>query len=409
MRKKRFIFFPFAQPGNPNQPIPIRRLRYLIFLKEVLLLSVTCFGGPQAHLARFLKRLVQRHRYLTEEELLELQALCQILPGPTSTQTLTAIAFRLGGPNLAYLTLLIWILPSSALMATLAIGMKYVPDMHFARFLEPIAVGLVVHAGFAIARKVLTNPVRISLALLATITAFFFQSPFITPVVVLGGGVATALEYRKLERKEQKEPMQIEWANFLLFLTVPIIAAILGAVTHWLPVRLFENFYRNGSLIFGGGDVLMPVLLTEFVKFKQYLNQEEFLSGLAMVRVMPGPVFGFAAFIGALAMRQYSLTDQLVAAGMATAGIFLPGTFLIFFVYRFWDQLKQYRVVRASLEGITAAGTGLIGAASIILLQSLQHTPTDYGIVILTFLLLQFTKIPQPLLVVAGLAAGWVF
>ena len=412
MRPKKSIFRPFSQ--DP-QHIPVRRVRYFIFLKDVALLAVTCFGGPQAHLARFLKVLVQKHHYLTEDELLELQALCTILPGPTSTQTLTAIAFKIGGPNLAYLTLLIWIVPSAAIMTSLAIGFTFVKDHHFAHFLEPIAVGLVIQAGFVMAKKILTNPVRMVLAAGAMVIAYLLQSPFITPLVVLGGGLATALEYKKLERREAKEPLRIQWANFILFLAVPVGAAVAGGITGLLPIRLFENFYRNGSLIFGGGQVLNPVLFTEFVQFKKYLSQPEFLSGLAVVQVAPGPVFGFAAFIGALSMRsvQAGVGGQVLGALMATAGIFLPGTFLIFFVYRFWEQLKQYRIVRASLEGITAASIGLIGAASVILLQTL-HTSAEnyylsYLIVLLTFLLLEFTRVPQFILILAGLAAGFFF
>jgi chromate transporter len=408
---RKSIFRPFS---NDPHHIPVRRVRYIIFLKDVVILAFTCFGGPQAHLARFLKILVEKHHYITEEELLEIQALCTILPGPTSTQTLTAIAFKIGGPNLAYLTLLIWILPSAAIMTTIAIGFNFVKDHAFARFLEPIAVGLVIQAGVSMAAKILTNPVRIILALAALVIAYLIQTPFITPIVVLAGGLATALEYQKLEKREEKQPLKIEWSNFILFITVPVVAAIIGGLTHWLPIRLFENFYRNGSLIFGGGHVLNPVLFTEFVQFKKYLSQSEFLSGLAVVQVAPGPVFSFASFIGALAMRSIhaDIGGQIAGATLATFGIFLPGTFLIFFVYRFWEQLKQYRIVRASLEGITAASIGLIGAASIILLQSLYQKPSsiyiDFPIVVLTFILLQFTKIPQFVLILIGLLAGFI-
>ncbi|MBC8112207.1 MAG: chromate efflux transporter [Verrucomicrobia bacterium] len=399
-------------PQTAIPPISIRRIRYLIFLKDIGLLSVTCFGGPQAHIAMFLELLVRKRAYLSEAELIELQALCTILPGPTSTQTLTAIAFKIGGPNLAYLTLFVWIAPAVTFMTTIALSVSYLErqgiSLNFARFLEPVAVGLVIHGGYQIAHKVLRNASGLGLALVACLVAYLIRSPFVAPVIVLLGGIITAVEYRKLERKETKVPLKIEWSNFVLFLSVPVLAAVAGGISHWLPIRLFENFYRNGSLIFGGGDVLLPLLFTEFVQFKGYLTQDEFLPGLALARVVPGPVFAFTAFIGVLSMREYGLGGQLLGSLMATAGIFLPGTFMIFFVYRFWDQLKQYRIVRASLEGITAAGIGLIAASALILLQSMHTEPINYLIVVISFLLLQYTKIPQPFLILGALLAGFL-
>jgi chromate transporter len=401
--------------NNPQTVIPIvpvRRIRYFIFLKDILLLSVTCFGGPQAHLSMFLELLVKKRAYLSEAALMELQALCTILPGPTSTQTLTAIAFKIGGPNLAYLTLFVWITPAVIFMTGIALSMSYLEkqgiSLRFARFLEPVAVGFVIYGGYQIARKVLHNVSGLGLALLACLVAYFIRSPFVAPVVVLLGGIITAVEYRKLERREKKIPLKIEWSNFILFLAVPVAAAVAGGISHWLPIRLFENFYRNGSLIFGGGDVLLPLLFTEFVQFKGYLTQDEFLPGLALARVAPGPVFAFTAFIGVLSMREYGLGGQLLGSMVATAGIFLPGTFMIFFVYRFWDQLKQYRIVRASLEGITAAGVGLIAASAFILLQSMHTEPINYVLVAGSFLLLQYTKIPQLFLILTALLAGFL-
>ena len=126
-----------------------------------------------------------------------------------------------------------------------------------------------------------------------------------------------------------------------------------------------------------------------------------------MVQVAPGPVFSYAAYIGSLSMRNYGTSGEILGSIMAISGIFLPGTFLIFFVFRFWEQLKQYRIVRASLEGIKAAGVGLTAAASLILLSQLQVNPINYLIVIITFFLLQFTKANPPLLIIIGLICGF--
>jgi len=392
----------------------VRRIRYFIFLKDVIILALTSLGGPQAHLALYLDRLVKKRGYVSEEELLELNALCSILPGPTSTQTLTAIGFKIGGPALAYLTLLVWITPAVFIMTMAALGISYVQEQHislrFTRFIQPMAVGFMTYAGYQIGRKVFTSSMRVGIGSVAAAAGLLMQSPYIPPLVLLFGGLATAIQFNKLERQAVKEPLRIQWANFFLWLGILLLAAAIGGITRWLPVRLFENFYRNGSLIFGGGQVLIPLMFTEFVLFrkKQYLTQEEFLSGYAIAQTVPGPVFSFTAFIGTLAMREYGIGGQLLGSLAATAGIFLPGTFLIFFVYRFWKQLKQYRVVRASLEGINAAATGLIASAAVHMFTSLSGNGVDTGIVVGTFLLLTFTKIPHPIVIIAGLLLGFV-
>ncbi|GAB3545192.1 chromate efflux transporter [Spirosoma fluminis] len=388
---------------------PVRRIRYFIFLKDVLILALTTFGGPQVHLAMLFDRFVEKRRYLTEGELMELNALCQVLPGPTSTQTITAVGYKIGGPNLAYVTLLIWVLPAVSIMTAAAMGIYYLEQQHltlqFARFIQPMAVGFLVVAGYRIGKKVIKNQISLALAITAALVAYVFRSPVMTPIVIAVGGLTTALTYEKQERMEKK-PLQVQWANFLLWLGVLILAAGLGAITQLLPVRLFENFYRNGSLVFGGGQVLTPMLYNEFVAFKHYLNREEFLSGLGLVQALPGPVFAFASYIGALSMRDAGLSGQFWGSFASTAGIFLPGTFLIFFVYRFWEQLKRYRVVRASLDGINAASTGLTAAAAIALFEPMSPHWPSVVVVLVTVVVLLYTKIPPYLLILGGLLAG---
>lgn len=388
---------------------PVRRIRYIIFLKDVLILSLTTFGGPQVHFAMIYERFVKKRRYLTESELIELNALCQILPGPTSTQTITAVGFKIGGPNLAYVTLLIWVLPAVCIMTAVGIGMYYLEQqnlsLRFARFIPPMAVGFLIVAGYRIGQKVIKNQVSLALAITAALVAYVFRSPVMTPIVIIAGGLTTALTYEKQEKMEKK-PLQVQWANFFLWLGVLIGAAGLGAVTQSLPVRLFENFYRNGSLVFGGGQVLTPMLYNEFVAFKHYLSREEFLSGLGIVQALPGPVFAFASYIGALSMRDQGLSGQFWGSFVSTAGIFLPGTFLIFFVYRFWEQLKRYRVVRASLDGVNAASTGLTAAAAIALFQPMVPHWPSVAVVLITIGLLLYTKVPPFAIVLSGLIAG---
>ncbi len=394
------------------------------------MLALTTFGGPQAHLAHFQKVLVGKRKYLSEADLMELNSLCQILPGPSSTQTLVSIGYKIGGPNLAYLTLLVWTLPSVIFMTILAISLFDIQQLNwsleFTRFIQPMAVGFVSYAAYTISLKTVNTKTGIFLMVGAALTSYFIQTPVIFPVILILAGVLTALKY-KAHPMEEKKKIIVPWSNFLLWIGVLVFAALLGWATKSIPqvtrpIRLFENFYRSGSLVFGGGQVLTPMLYTEFVKKdsveharrpveftkKEYLSHDEFLTGYAIVQTLPGPVFAFSAFIGSLSMREYGTFGEISGAFMAAAGIFLPGTFLIFFVIRIWDSLKKYRAVRASLEGITAASAGLVAAAAIILFQPLDNTLLNFSFTIGTFCLLTFGRIPSPFIILAGLLLGLV-
>jgi chromate transporter len=248
------------------------------------------------------------------------------------------------------------------------------------------------------------------LMIIAAVVSYFVKNPLIFPIILLISGSITALNYKAHPRQDDKR-LLVDWRNFILWAAVLAFFAILGGITRERTVLIFENFYRNGSLIFGGGQVLIPLLYTEFVEFKHYLTSEEFLSGFGIVQALPGPVFSFSAYIGALAMRGQGIFWQIIGGLIAAAGIFLPGTFLIFFVIRFWEQLKKYRVVKASLEGINAASSGLVIAAAFLLFQPIENDANIVNITILvgTFIVLMFTKVPAPFIIIGGLIAGLIF
>ena len=359
-----------------------------------------------------IERLVQKRRYITEEELLELQALCQVLPGPSSTQTVTAIGLKIGGQPLAYLTLIVWSLPAMILMTLAAIGIHYLElhsiSLQFTKFVAPMAVAFLMYGASSIARKVIHNTQGWSFLVISTILAYLYPSPYMTPVLIITGGLAAALNFKKHEKME-KGPIRILWRPIIFWISVLIAAAIVGKITNSLPVRLFENFYRNGSLVFGGGQVLIPILYNEFVEFKHYLTEQEFLAGMALTQVVPGPVFSIATFVGSISLQTGGITGQIIGGFVATAGIFLPGTFFIFFAYPFWDQLKRYRGIRASLEGIHAASCGLTVSAAISLFEPMMNHPQPLLTVICTILLLTFAKIPSYVIILVGLVLGLVF
>jgi len=294
--------------------------------------------------------------------------------------------------------------------------LKNIP-LNFTKFIEPIAIGFVIYAAVKISLLVLKTPLSVLLCLLTAALGFAIKSPAIFPICLLLCGAISALQFKKDKNEIPKEKIKIEWANLILFAGVAIGSAVLGHFTRSLPdtlpinlaIRLFENFFRNGSLVFGGGQSLIAVLHKQFVQFKGYLTPDEFLSGYALLQVLPGPLFSFSSFVGSMAMRNYGLHGQIIGGIVGAVGIFLPGTLLIFFVIRFWDKVKNNSVIRASLEGINAGSAGILIATIFLLSQSIEINWLNITLTVSTFLILQFTKTPPPLIIIAGVVAGFVF
>ncbi|MGJ3236473.1 chromate efflux transporter [Marivirga sp.] len=389
----------------------VRNIRYLIYLKDIFILSVTTFGGATAHFAFFLDHLVYKRGYLTEKELIEMNALCQMLPGPSSTQILTGLATKIGGAPFAFLTLFVWAIPGVALMTGFGVLMSNIDEKelstHFLTYVQPIAVGFVAAAAYRLVKKVIHTKTSVILLILAAAITVWINSPYLFPVLILVGGFITAFKYKSQEI-EEKEKIKIRWTALIIWISVLVLIAVIGLFTQSLPIRLLENFYRNGSLIFGGGQVLIPFLYTEFVDFKDYLSSSEFLSGFAIAQAIPGPTFSFASYIGALSMREYGVWGEILGGFLAAVGIFVPGTLMMIFLIRFWDQLKKFRIIKASLEGITAVSSGMVVAAIFLLFEPVQTNLLNISLIIGTVAILLFTKIPAPYVVLIGLLAGFL-
>ncbi|WKK82311.2 chromate efflux transporter [Marivirga arenosa] len=389
----------------------VRNIRYLIYLKDIFILSLTTFGGATAHFALFLDYLVYKRGYLTEKELIEMNALCQMLPGPSSTQILTGLATKIGGAPFAFITLFVWAIPGVALMTAFGILMSNIDEnelsTHFLTFVQPIAVGFVAAAAYRIVKKVIHTKTSVILLVVSASITVLINSPYLFPLLILAGGFITGLKY-KAQPIEEKEKIKIRWTALIIWISVLILIALIGLFTQSLPIRLLENFYRNGSLIFGGGQVLIPFLYTEFVDFKDYLSSSEFLSGFAIAQAIPGPTFSFASYIGTLSMREYGVWGEILGGFLAAVGIFVPGTLMMIFLIRFWDQLKKFRIIKASLEGITAVSSGMVVAAIFLLFEPVQANLLNFSLILGTVGILLFTKIPAPYVVLIGLLAGFL-
>src|SRR6187455_3037041 len=294
-------------------------LRHVPFLKAVFLHSLTAFGGPQAHIGMMLKTFVHRTPYVTEQELMEYTAFCQLLPGASSTQTLTLIGYKRGGVILAVLTLLIWILPASILMGALSFLLHYIDkkalnNVDIFKFIPPMAVGFLVYATVMAFNISIKNTVTwIIMSVCAIATFLLFKQPWIFPLLIILGGVTTNLSRKRIPQVEQK-PKKIKWWNFWMFGIVFIAAGLISQfakkenLPNRKPINLFENTYRMGSLVFGGGHVLMPMMYEQFsvrpdvVKQKDpdvvRIDKEDMYTGMGIVRAVPGPVFSIASFAG---------------------------------------------------------------------------------------------------------------
>lgn len=381
------------------------------FLKDVLICSLGAYGGPEAHFAVFLDHLVSKKHYLSEEELVELLALTSILPGPTSTQTITAVGYKLGGPLLAFLTLLVWALPALIVMSTLSFLYQVLENRQISssilRYIGPMAVGFIFLAAFRIGKKVLTDSLTIVLFLVGLVTTYFIRTPWIFPTVLLFGAIVSIV-FSKETELFNKAKLHPPYRFLLLFALFGLGTLALSALTHNLLITLFEAFYRYGYLVFGGGQVVVPVMIAELVETKGYLTNEEFLTGYGLVQGLPGPMFSFSSYAGGMASRTLGPFGQAAAALLSGIAIFLPGTLLIFFIYPIWEELKNIKAVKVSLKGINAVAGGLIAAAAILLLQKSGIRTDNLLVAAITVMLLATRKIPAPLIVLAVLGAGIV-
>lgn len=412
-------------------------LRHIPFLKAVFIHSITAFGGPQGHIGMVFKTFVDRRRDLTKEELMEYISFCQLLPGASSTQTLTLIGYKRGGIKLAVLTLLIWILPACILMGGLSFIVGGIEkdsiQTSLFQFIQPMAIGFLAYAAFKAFHLSITNLITKVIMLFALAgTYFLFKTPWIIPALIVLGGVATNFSNRRIPEKEVIKPKQIRWTNIWLFVLIFLVAGFLSETArkqNWenkKPYNLFENFYRFGSFVFGGGDVLIPLMLDQYVVrptsdrvLKKNpdlirVEREELLTGAGMVRAIPGPVFSIASFIGGVALKNEGPKIQLLGCIIGSVAIFLPSALLVLFFFPVWQLLKKFVVVFRSLEGINAAVVGIMIAATLYLLKDVSiisfNTISLLNICVIagTFLVLQFSKMPPPFIVLFCLLIGWI-
>jgi chromate transporter len=416
-------------------------LRHTPFLRAVFTHSVSAFGGPQGHIGMMMKTFVHQREYVSEQELMEYNSFCQLLPGASSTQVLTLIGFKRGGVWLAVLTLLIWIFPACLLMSAFSFLLPYIDARnqgdHFFKFIQPMAVGFLAYASSKSFHIAVHNTItRFIFVISAVVTFFLFKSPWIFPILIVLGGFVTNLSEKRIPQKETPSK-KIKWGNIWLFAIIFFAAGLFSELSrkndwpHRNAFNLFENMYRFGSLVFGGGQVLIPMMYEQYVERPKSpavqrknsdktqtvikISRDEFYIGAGMVRAIPGPVFSIAAFTGGTALKEKGVSWQIAGCVIGTIAIFLPSALLVLFFFPIWHNLRKYAVVYRALEGINAVVVGIMVASTLYMMKDISLTELktvsilNLGVIASTWLLLSYTRIPSPVIVIVCLLLGAAF
>ena len=380
---------------------------------EVLLtagwLGLTSFGGPVAHIGYFREAYVVRKRWLDEDTFAGLVALCQFLPGPASSQLGIAVGIRRAGLLGGFAAWLAFTLPSAAALILFAYGVQSLGDQTDAGWLhglKVVAVAVVALALWGMARTLAPDRPRVTIAALAAIALLAAPGIAAQLAVIAGGGLLGLA----LLHTDSSEPSQADmqrgtpWlavvallAFFALLIALPVAARVVDNG----PLAVADSFYRAGSLVFGGGHVVLPLLEAEVVP-PGWVTRDEFIAGYGAAQAVPGPLFTFAGYLGA---AMDVVAPRWLGGLLALGAIFLPSFFLVVGVLPFWERLRGIVRVRRALMGVNAAVVGLLLAALYDpVWTSAVRAPEDFALAVGAFALLAFWRV-SPWAVVA-LAAG---
>lgn len=374
-------------------------------------LGVRSFGGPIAHLGYFRDELVVRRRWLSEAAYADLVALCQFLPGPASSQVGVAIGLVRAGYAGALAAWLGFTLPSAALMVAFAFGARGLTGAAGAGILHGLqlaAVAIVAHAVLSMARTLCPDRARASIAVVALVIVLAGSSALAQLIAIATGavaGVALCRGLRAPESPDLRVPVgrSVGITVLALYLVLLLGLPVLRAVTHSGVAVLCEAFYRSGALVFGGGHVVLP-LLREAVVAPGWVSDEVFLSGYGAAQAVPGPLFSFAAYLGAVVNVG---PGGIAGATAALLAIYLPGMLLLFGALPLWQSLKGAPRAAAAIAGVHAAVVGLLAAALYDpIWVTAVHARADLAVTALCFVLLAAWRAPALVVVATGAALG---
>ena len=376
-------------------------------------LGLTCFGGPIAHIGYFREEFVVRRRWLDEHAYADLVALCQFLPGPASSQVGFSIGLMRGGYLGGIAAWIAFTLPSAILLTLFAYGESALQGPIGRGLLHGfklVAVAIVAQAVWGMARTLAPDRERASIAVIAVLIILFSSASVAQMGAIALGGVAGLWFCRAAPAPSGKGHMSIPVSRpvglvcvaafFLLLFGLPVLLAW----SHSQGVALFDAFYRSGALVFGGGHVVLP-LLREATVAPGWVSDDVFLAGYGVAQAVPGPLFTFAAYLGAV---MKPLPNGVAGATISLIAIFLPGILILMGALPFWESFRRRARAQAVMRGVNAAVVGLLGAAlyNPVWTTSVK-SPGDFGIALVGFVLLTAWQAP-PLVVVAISALGGI-
>ncbi|PYE87833.1 chromate efflux transporter [Phyllobacterium leguminum] len=377
---------------------------FIAFLK----LGLTSFGGPIAHLGYFRDELVVRRRWIDEKGYADLVALCQFLPGPASSQTGFALGLLRGGPLGALAAFVGFTLPSAILLVLFALGADLFGGPIGAgaiHGLKVVAVAIVAQAVFGMAKTLCPDKTRASIALAAVLLAVLVAGS-LGQVEAIAMGALAGLWLCRVPDEAIAGHLRFPVSRavgalslvtfFVLLIGLPFLAFSQG-------LGVFDAFYRAGSLVFGGGHVVLPLLETEIVR-SGWVSESRFLAGYGAAQAVPGPLFTFAAYLGAILNPG---PNGLLGAAIALTAIFLPGFLLLIGVIPFWDALRSRASAKALMRGANAAVVGILGAALYDPVWTSAITgPYEFALALTCFVLLMVWKCPPWIVVLVGAIGG---
>ena len=381
---------------------------FATFLK----LGLTSFGGPIAHLGYFREELVVRRRWLDEKTYADLVALCQFLPGPASSQVGFALGLMRGGPLGALAAWTAFTLPSALLLVAFAYGASMISEPVGAGIvtgLKIVAVAIVAQAVWGMARSLCPDRERATIALGAVLVVVFAAGALGQVAAIALGAVAGLIVCREATTEITGHvgfPVsRTAGAVFLLLFFVLLVGLPLVAASGASQgISLFDAFYRAGALVFGGGHVVLPLLETEVVR-SGWVSHDAFLAGYGAAQAVPGPLFTFAAYLGAVSGPE---PNGIGGAAIALVAVFLPGFLLLLGVLPFWDAFRKRPAAQALMRGANAAVVGILGAALYDpVFTSAITGPYPFALALTCFVLLMAWKTP-PWVVVLVAAGGGV-
>lgn len=381
---------------------------FLIFLR----LGLTSFGGPIAHLGYFRTEFVTERKWLTEEAYADLVALCQFLPGPASSQVGIALGFFRSGHIGALAAWAGFTLPSAVALILCALGMLAYGDLMpsgLLHGLKVVAVAVVAQALWGMARQLCPDAQRILIMAAAASVVLLMPSAWGQVAVILMAALVGILVLKPRPQMAQshslvtmRPPLGLFW--LLLFFALLLGLPLLSVIFPGQSLSMLDAFYRAGALVFGGGHVVLPMLQAEVVP-PGWVGDDAFLAGYGLAQAVPGPLFTFAAFLGA-SMNQ--APSGWLGGLLCLLAIFAPSFLLVLGALPFWESLRPHARVQAALSGINAAVVGLLLAAFYqpVWMSGIQ-APRDFALAILALGALMVWRLPPWLVVIGSAVMGW--